>query len=57
MKLIKGERRDQKRNRAYRKVEFGKRNNRKALEVLLQAQRHRIFMAGGVNKIGVLGYE
>ena len=53
MKFIKGERRDQKRNRAYRKVEFGKRNNRKALEVLLQAQRHRIFMAGGVNKIGV----
>ena len=40
--MTKSERRDQKAYKAYRKSYFGRRNNRKSLEVIIEAQRRRM---------------
>lgn len=45
--MTKSERRDQKAYKAYRKSYFGRRNNRKSLEVIIEAQRRRMEKTSG----------
>ena len=44
--MTKGERRQQKQHRAFKKAYYGHRNNRKALEVLIQARANRVALDG-----------
>jgi len=46
--MTKAERRDQRAYKAYRKVYFGRRNNRKSLEILIQARNRRLERLIGV---------
>jgi len=46
--MTKEERRDQRIDKAYRKAYFGRRNNRKSLEQIIQARNHRLARYCGV---------
>ena len=49
--MTKSERRDQRANKSYLKAYYGRRNNRKSLEVIIQARNHRYAKYLGMSTI------